>query len=108
MKVDHLDRMVRGWFVGDFEPTLYPTREVEIAVKHYKSGDHEKLHHHAIATELTVIVAGSARMGGRKIGCGMIVVLEPGEASDFTALTDVTAVAVKVPGAQNDKYVHDA
>lgn len=108
MKVDHLDRMVRGWFVGDFDPTLYRTGEVEIAVKHYLAGEHEQTHHHAIATELTVIVSGTARMAGREFGAGEIVVLEPGEASDFTALTDVTAVAVKLPGAKDDKYVSDA
>jgi mannose-6-phosphate isomerase-like protein (cupin superfamily) len=99
--------MVRGWFVGDFEPTLYRTDDVEVAVKYYTAGDSEELHHHAIATELTVIVTGTARMAGRDIGPGQIVVLEPGEASAFTALTDVTAVAVKLPGAKDDKYVHD-
>jgi hypothetical protein len=107
VKVDHLERMIKGWFVGDFEPTLYRTRDVEVAVKHYVAGDHEGVHHHAIATELTVIVAGAARMSGRDLGPGEIVVLEPGQASDFTALTDVTAVAVKIPGAKDDKYVHD-
>ena len=35
MKVHHLDDMTRGWFVGDFEPTLYRTDAVEVAVKHY-------------------------------------------------------------------------
>ena len=68
----------------------------------------KQTHHHAIATELTVIVTGTARMAGREFGAGEIVVLEPGEASDFTALTDVTAVAVKLPGAKDDKYVNDA
>jgi mannose-6-phosphate isomerase-like protein (cupin superfamily) len=107
VKVDHLDRMVRGWFVGDFDPTLYRTSEVEIAVKRYQAGEHEQLHHHAIATELTVIVSGTACMGGRNVAAGEIVTLEPGEASDFSALTDVTAVTVKIPGAKDDKYVHD-
>jgi hypothetical protein len=107
MRLDHLERMVKGWFVGDFEPTLYRTRDVEVAVKRYEAGDHEALHHHAIATELTAVVSGSARMAGCELGPGDIVVLEPGDVSDFTALTDVTTVAVKIPGVPNDKYVHD-
>lgn len=105
MRVDRLDRMVRGWFVGDFEPTLYETGDVEIAVKHYEEGEHEQRHYHAIATELTVVVSGTARIAGREVAAGEIVVLEPGEASDFTALTDVIAVAVKLPGAKDDKYL---
>jgi quercetin dioxygenase-like cupin family protein len=38
---------------------------------------------------------------------GDIVVIEPGEVSSFTALTDATLVVVKVPGAKDDKYLAD-
>jgi mannose-6-phosphate isomerase-like protein (cupin superfamily) len=99
--------MVNGWFIGDFEPSLYPTQNVEVAVKHYSAGDHEGRHHHKFATELTAIVSGTARMGDREVGPGDIVVLEPGEASDFTALTDVALVAVKLPAVKDDKYPDD-
>jgi hypothetical protein len=40
MKVDKLDRMVKGWFVGNFEPTVIKTNDVEVAVKKYKAGDY--------------------------------------------------------------------
>ena len=33
------------------------------------------------------------------------IVIEPGEATDFRALTDATNVVVKVPGALNDKFI---
>jgi hypothetical protein len=33
MKVDKLDRMVKGWLVGNFEPTVVKTNDVEVAVK---------------------------------------------------------------------------
>lgn len=35
------------------------------------------------------------------------VILEPGEETDFEALSDAVNVVVKVPGAQNDKYLSD-
>ena len=104
MKVGRLDDMVRGWFVGDFEPTLYRTEDVEIAVKHYAAGDEEARHHHKIATEITAVVSGRVRMDGRELGPGEIVTLAPGESSDFAALTDATVVAVKLPGAKDDKF----
>jgi len=40
----------------------------------------------------------------RKIGPGEIVKLEPGEAADFTPLTEVTTVVVKLPCVRGDKY----
>lgn len=105
MKVQHLDDMVRGWFVGNFEPTLYKTNDCEVAVKNYRAGEYEEKHYHKVATEITVIVKGRVKMFDREFSEGDIIVVEPGDATDFTALTDATNVVVKLPGANNDKYV---
>lgn len=105
MKTARLDDMTKGWFVGNFTPTLYRTNDVEVAVKRYRAGDHEGTHYHRVATELTAIVSGRVRMDGTEYGPGDIIVVEPGEATDFDALTDAVNVVVKIPGANNDKYV---
>lgn len=105
MKTARLDDMTKGWFVGNFTPTLYRTNDVEVAVKRYRAGDHEGTHYHRVATELTAIVSGRVRMDGTEYGPGDIIVVEPGEATDFDALTDTVNVVVKIPGANNDKYV---
>lgn len=104
MKVARLNQMVRGWFVGNFAPTLYRTNHVEVAVKKYCAGDAENAHYHKIATEMTVIVSGSVCMNGVCYHEGDIIVMEPGDVTDFQALTDVVNVVVKIPGANNDKY----
>ncbi len=105
MRHAKLADMVKGWFVGDFAPTVARTGDCEVAVKHYRAGDHEGTHHHRVATEITVIVSGEVEMLGRTWSAGDIVVIEPGEATSFTALTDATNVVVKLPGAGNDKYM---
>ena len=33
MKVDRLENMTKGWFVGDFKPAVLRTDAVEVAVK---------------------------------------------------------------------------
>ena len=105
MKCARLDQMVKGWFVGNFDPTLYRTNDVEVAVKTYRAGDHEGSHYHKIATEITVILSGRVVMAGREFQEGEIIVMEPGDITDFTALTDTMNVVVKLPGANNDKYI---
>lgn len=105
MKVVRIEKMTRGWFVGDFEPTLHPTRDVEVAVQHFKAGDREAAHYHKIASEITVLVRGEATMNGRRLTEGDVVVLAPGEASDFQSVTDCTTTVVKIPGAPDDKYL---
>jgi quercetin dioxygenase-like cupin family protein len=105
MKHGRLDEMIKGWFVGGFEPTLCATRNCEVAVKRYRAGEREAAHYHKVATEVTLVLSGHVRMAGREWGEGDIVVLDPGEVTDFEALTDAVNVVVKTPGAANDKYL---
>ena len=44
-------------------------------------------------------------MIGKEFLQGDIISLEPGEQSDFEALTDVVNVVVKIPGYLDDKYI---
>jgi hypothetical protein len=99
-----LDDMVRGWFVGPFAPTALATPGCEVAVKRFAAGEREAPHHHRVATEVTLLLEGRARMGGRELGPGDGLVLPPFTESDFEALTDVLLVAVKTPGQPDDKF----
>mgnify|MGYP003863899173 FL=1 len=76
-----------------------------MAVKEYKAGDYEEWHYHKIATEYTVIVSGEVEMNGVIHRKGDIIVMEPGDGTDFRALTDAVTTAVKIPGATHDKYL---
>jgi len=104
MKVARLDDMVRGWFVGAFSPTALSTDVCEVAVQRFKAGDASAAHVHSIATEVTLVLSGRVRMVGREFGPGDIILIEPGEATAFEALTDAVNVVVKVPGALDDKH----
>lgn len=104
MKLARLDEMTKGWFVGNFSPTLYPSQEVEVAIKYYQAGDHEKKHSHRVATEITAVVSGEVMMAGHRMGAGEIMVLDPGDIADFTALTDCATAVVKLPCVAGDKY----
>lgn len=105
MRVSKINDMFKGWFVGNFEPSLYKTNDVEVAVKQYKAGDKEEMHYHKIATEITVITKGEVMMKGATYTEGDIIVLEPCDASDFIAVTDAVTTVVKIPGANNDKFL---
>lgn len=105
MKVAKLQDMKKGWFIGNFTPTLRATNDVEVAVKQYCRGDAEQSHYHKIATEFTVIVSGKVRMNGVEYAQGDIIIMEPGDVTDFEALEDAVNVVVKIPGANDDKYL---
>lgn len=104
MRLSKLSDMTKGWFVGDFTPSVLKTDAAEVAVKSYAAGTVESRHLHRIATEVTLIISGRARMNEILLGAGDIALIEPGEAADFEALTDVTTVVVKTPSVMGDKY----
>jgi quercetin dioxygenase-like cupin family protein len=105
VKHARLDDMVKGWFVGDFAPAAYRTGACEVAIKRYRRGEAEDMHHHRIATEVTQVVEGRIRMFDQDWGAGDIIVIEPGEATAFEALSDALTIVVKVPSACDDKYL---
>ena len=104
VKTAKIKDMTKGWFVGNFEPTLYKTNDVEVAVKSYSAGTYENRHYHKIATEITVVINGTVEMNGVPYTRGDIIIMDPGETTDFLALTDAENVVVKLPGVNNDKY----
>ena len=105
MRSARLEDMIKGWFVGNFEPSLYKTNDVEVAIKEYKKGDKESAHYHKLATEITVIQKGKVIMFDKIWNTGDIIVVDPLDATAFEVLEDTITVVVKIPGANNDKYL---
>lgn len=104
MKHGRLESMIKGWFVGAFEPSVLRTDACEVAIKTYRAGEYESRHQHRVATEITAIVSGRVRMMGKDWSDGDIVVVEPGESTDFAVYTDTITVVVKLPSVAGDKY----
>jgi len=105
MKVSKLNDFFKGWVVGNFEPSLFKTDDFEVAVKSYKKGDYEPKHYHKVATEITIITKGRVVMNFEVYNEGDVIVMEPGEATDFRATNDVTTTVIKFPCVEGDKYL---
>ncbi|UYL08301.1 hypothetical protein B9G69_014765 [Bdellovibrio sp. SKB1291214] len=105
MEVFKLSDMVKGWFVGSFEPNVLHSPDWEVGIKYYKAGDYEPKHVHKVAVELTAIVYGRVLMNDTEYKAGDIVKINPGVATDFRVLEDTCTVVVKNPSVTNDKYV---
>jgi len=101
-----LEDFTKGWLVGDFEPSLIRSKDIEVAVKVYKKHDSEQRHHHKIATEITIIASGKVMMNDACYGPGSIIRINPGEDTDFQVLTDeVVTMVIKTPSVTDDKYL---
>lgn len=99
------DEFPTGWLVGDFEPSILRTQEIEVGLKRIKRMGKEPLHHQIRATEVTLVVLGEIRMGNQTFKEGDIVLVPPLESLDFEALTDCILLALKFPSVPNDKQI---
>lgn len=104
MKRNNLNEFVKGWFIGNFEPSILKTDTFEVSVKRYKQGDVENFHYHKLAIEYTVIIEGKVIMNNIEFKKDDIIEIKPGENTNFICLTDVTTVVIKTPSIKGDKY----
>jgi quercetin dioxygenase-like cupin family protein len=104
MKSYKIAEFIKGWLVGNFNPSVIQTSDFEVAVKNYKSGDYEAPHYHKETTEITIICNGKVIMGGKEYENGDIILMEPGDVSEFFAITDTITTVIKTPSIPDDKY----
>jgi len=105
MKLFNIKDMIKGWFIGNITPVAFGTTACEVAFKRYKTGDYDQSHYHKIATEITLIVKGKVSMNDVIYKKNDIIIINPGEVTDFKVLKNTETIVVKVPGANNDKYI---
>jgi len=99
-----LQEYKKGWLVGDFDPALFKSKEVEIGLKEYTKGIREEKHHHKIATEYTIVITGKVKMLNQIFVAGDIVKIEPNVENEFECLEDAKVLVIKTPSVPNDKY----
>ena len=104
MKIQKINAMWRGWFIGDFEPTALKTKDFEVGLLTHKKGEFWRAHYHKIATEINVLVSGSMTISGKDIFPGDIFVLEPHEIAEPLFHEDCVIVCIKTPSIPGDKY----
>ena len=99
----HTD-MLRGWFVGDFEPTAWPTKDFEVGFRTHKPSDPLDPHFHTKVTEINLITSGRMRIQDTELSSGDIFILYPWEITNPEFLEDTSIICVKVP-SMNDKQL---
>lgn len=104
MRISKLSDMHRGWFVGDFVPSVLRTKDFEVGVLTHKRGECWPEHYHKISTEINVLLSGSMTLNGIHISAGDIFVVEPCESARPVFLDDCTVLCVKTPSVIGDKY----
>jgi len=104
MKITKITDYERGWFIGNFEPTILRTKDFEVGLLRHKKGELWAAHYHKDSTEYNVLVTGKMIIQGHELSDGDIFILQKGEIADPVFLDDCIVVCVKVPSIPSDKF----
>ena len=104
MRKFNIKEMHRGWFIGDFLPSVLRTNLFEVGILKHHKGEEWPKHYHAEATEYNVLINGSMTVNNNLIKEGEIFVLEKNEICNPIFHKDCTVLCVKVPSIPGDKY----
>lgn len=104
MKLDRIENFTKGWYIGDFEPSLLRTDLFEVGIIIREPGL-ETPHVHKIATEYNILISGTMDLNGIRMDPGTVFVIEPGERVEPVYHEKCTIVCVKTPSIPTDKYI---
>ena len=104
MQIKQLADYHKGWFLGNFEPSLLKTESFEASIMRFKKDEYVAPHTHRIATEYNVLIEGKMSIQNTIINRNEIFILEPYEITDPIYLEDCTLLVIKVPSVPGDKY----
>lgn len=105
MIFDNIKNMKNGWFVGDFDPSVFKNPFFEVAHQFHKKGNGEDFHCHKVTTEINYILKGNLLVSGKVLSDGDIFVYEAGEISDVVFLEDSDLIIVRYPSIPSDKHM---
>jgi quercetin dioxygenase-like cupin family protein len=104
MEIKRIEDMTRGWFIGNFTPSVLMTSDFEVGYLCHKKGETWGTHYHKRAVEINYLIRGKMRIQGQLLTRGDIFTIFPYEIADPEFLEDCELIVVKLPSVIGDKY----
>lgn len=109
MRKARIEDFHRGWFIGDFEPSMLRTKDFEVGILTHKEGEYWAPHFHKEAIEYNVLISGDMSIVHEDdtithLKPGDVFAFEKGEISAPHFHADCKILVVKVPSVIGDKY----
>lgn len=105
MDIYKLSNYTRGWFIGDFDPSILKTKDFEVGVAHHKAGDLWPAHYHNIAEEINYLIRGKIKIKDTTVNAGEIFHIHRNEITACEFLEDCEILIIKIPSVKGDKYI---
>lgn len=99
-----IDSFVRGWFIGDFEPSILRTKTWEMALLKHSKGEKWDFHYHSQADEVNVLLSGRMMLNGHEIRARNVFTIPKKQIACPLFLEDCVVLCIKTPSVIGDKF----
>jgi dTDP-glucose pyrophosphorylase len=104
-EITKLEKYWRGWFIGNFEPSVFKTTDFEIGMLLHTKGEKWTPHYHENMTEINLLVSGDMILNDKKLKVNDIFTFKPGQIAAPIFLEDCHILCIKVPSVPGDKVL---
>lgn len=105
VKKHRIENFTRGWFIGDFEPSVEKNKNVEVGYMTYSKNERVDYHYHEHCREINLLIKGTINNAGVIINEGDIFIFEPFSVAIPIFLEDSIIVVFKDKCSNNDKVI---
>lgn len=107
MHINKIDDMHRGWFIGNFEPSVLKTKDFEVCYGRHASGEYWAEHYHHSSNEYNYLIKGRIEFDQGVVEAGDIFIFSSGEWAKPRFLEDCELIVVRIPSEPNDKVYRE-
>lgn len=100
-----LSEFTRGWFIGNFTPSILKTCDFEIAKLHHIKNEKWPFHYHVEADEYNILLKGKMILNGQPINEGTLFIIHKNEIACPFFLEDCQVLCIKAPSSPKDKFI---
>ena len=104
MQKHRIEDFKGGWFIGDFTPSCYTSKDFEVCYKKHVKGEDWPTHYHKKSTEINILIRGKMQIQDQTLVEGDVFIFQPYEIADPVFLEDCEVLIVKTPSVPGDKY----
>lgn len=103
MEITHLNEFTKGWFIGNFTPSLVQTPFIEVGIVKHKQAEYWPVHKHIASDEVNVLLEGSMTLNKIPLYKNHIFKINKDENSSVEFLTDCSILVIRIPNFKGDK-----
>jgi hypothetical protein len=96
---------MRGWLIGNFEPSIVKTPDYEIGLLTHGKGEQWGFHYHQSSIEFNILLSGHFLLNNIPISAGTVFIINKNVIACPKFLEQCKILCIKIPSVPGDKTI---